>query len=263
MYNKSESRCVMQVNSVKLNDRISNSSFGSTNFQERFAALNDEDLKKVAYAKTLHNVNDKKHKLINNALIASIPIVGGIAAAVNPKSMSRLGRVGAFGMGMMGWVLPFFAWDVVLGAGKVASKIDSVKEFTQKHPMTTMLGTFAAAIGAYTALRTGSLKAMEKYGDKILEKAAPTLKKVSKALNASKTLDKASQILQKTPSALKEFSKVALNFAPWAIIFTSFAHSFDYESTRNKVFNKNYNELKAAQDIVRQDLASQKEAEEV
>lgn len=251
----------MQVNSVSLNGRVSKTSFGDNTLQERFASLNENELRQLAYAKSSHEVNDKKHKRLDRAIIASVPLAAGIAAAAAPKSMSRIGRLASFGLGAASWILPFAVVDAVFGAEKLAKKNKSVKDFAKEHPMLTVMGTFAASIGAYLGLRHGAIKGLNKYGDKIFEKASPYMDKLAKSLNDSKLLDKVSATLEKVPSSIKEFTKTALNWSPWLLLMTSIAHTFSHDDVKAKTFAKNFEELKTAQNLIRQDLTAQETAE--
>lgn len=246
----------MQVDSVSFKGRISKTPFGENSLQERFAALSENDLRQIAHAKTSHEVNDKKHKRLDRAIIASVPVAAGIAAAVTPKSMSRIGRLASFGIGAASWILPFAVVDGIFGAEKFARKNQAVKDFSNEHPMATLIGTFAASIGAYLGLRHGAIKGLDKYGDRILEKASPYLDKLAKTLNSSKALDKLSNSVEKIPSSLKEFSKTALNWLPWVLLLTSIAHTFNHDDARAKNFSQNFEELKLAQKYIRQDIAA-------
>lgn len=244
----------MQVNSVSLNGRVSKTSFGDNTLQERFASLNENELRQLAYAKSSHEVNDKKHKRLDRAIIASVPLAAGIAAAAAPKSMSRIGRLASFGLGAASWILPFAVVDAVFGAEKLAKKNKSVKDFAKEHPMLTVMGTFAASIGAYLGLRHGAIKGLNKYGDKIFEKASPYMDKLAKSLNDSKFIDKVSATLEKVPSSIKEFTKTALNWSPWVLLLTSITHTFSHDDARAKNFSQNLEELKMAQKLIRQDI---------
>ena len=251
----------MQVNSVSLNGRVSKTSFGDNTLQERFAALNENELKQLAYTKSSNEVNDKKHRRLDRAIIASVPLAAGVASAVAAKSMSRIGRLAAFGIGVASWLFPFAVVDTVFGAEKIAKKNKSFKDFANEHPMAVALGTFAASAGVYLGLRHGAIKGLDKYGDKLLEKASPYLNKLANSLNSSKLLDKTSSVLKKVPSSIKEFTKTALNWSPWLLLMTSIAHTFSHDDVKAKTFAKNFEELKIAQDLIRQDLTAQKTAE--
>ena len=251
----------MQVNSVSLNGRVSATPFGNSTLRERFAALDEQELKQLAYAKSSQDVNDKKHKRLDRAILVSVPLSAGVAAAVAAKSMSRIGRLAAFGIGAASWLLPFAVVDTVFGAEKIAKKNKSFKDFANEHPMAVALGTFAASTGVYLGLRHGAMKGLDKYGDKLLEKASPYLNKLAKSLNSSKLLDKTSSELKKVPSSIKEFTKTALNWSPWLLLMTSIAHTFSHDEVKAKTFAKNFEELKIAQNLIRQDLTAQKTAE--
>lgn len=251
----------MQVDSVSLNGRISKTSFGENSLQERFAALSENELRQIAHAKTSQEVNDKKHRLLDRAIIASVPLAAGIAAAAAPKSMSRIGRLASFAIGAASWILPFAVVDGVFGAERLAKKNRSVSDFVKENPFVAMMGTFAVSIGAYLGLRHGAIKGLDKYGDKMLEKATPYMNKLANSLNNNKVLDKLSEAMKKVPSSLKEFSKSALNWSPWVLLLTSIAHTFGHDDARAKNFAQNLEELKNAQKLIRQDMMESETAD--
>ena len=241
----------MKVNSVSLN---SNQSFGNYGQKEFFAGLTDNDLRNIAYQKASLDVDDKKHRKINNMLYFSVPLVAGIASAA--KTASRVGRVFNFGLGFASWAVPFMIVDAAIGSKRFAQKhISSVKDFTEKHPIIASVGTLAASIFAYTAVTRGGVKALTKYGTKISKVTAPYVEKLSNALENSKVLDKIAGLTKKLPSSAKDVAKTILNWSPWMLLVANISHSFNHERVKASEAINNYQDLKETQEAIRSELA--------
>ena len=248
----------MIVNSVSLNENKART-FGNLDRRELFANLSDDDIRKIAYKKAAHDTNDKKHRTIDSLLYANVPVAAGIAAAV-AKPASRIGRLANFGKGFASWAVPFVVIDSILGAKHLTQKVaPGLKEFDEKHPVTSAFVTFGVAIAAYAGLMHGGTKLLSKYGSKITEKAAPYVEKLANKLEGSKVLDKLATYTKKIPSAAADIGKKVLNWTPWALIFANIFHSINHEKIKTREFVNNYETIKAAQDQVRRDLAEKAE----
>lgn len=237
----------MQVNSVS-----SVNSFGQGfNPAQLIGAMSDDDLKTIAYAKASKDVNDKKHRRITNLLYYSVPLAAGVAAAVKPSNMSRIGRLGLGLKGAAALAIPFAIVDATFAAkNKLDKNSRTSAEFTKNHPIVSALATLGAGIAGIFAFNKGAAKLGAKYGEKIAERAYPTIVNVSKKLDSSKILDFASKQLAKVPSSIKEFSKAALDWAPWMLIFANIGHSINHDKVKNAEYMKNYQNLKAVQDVI-------------
>ena len=241
----------MRVNSVSLNNR---QSFGNRDQKELFAGLSDNDLRNIAYQKASIDVNDKKHRKINNMLYYSIPVVAGIASAAHKAS--RAGRILNFGLGFASWAVPFMVVDAAIGSKHFAQKhISSVKDFTEKHPILASVGTLAASILAYTALTRGGVKVLTKHGAKVSKVAAPYVDKLGKTLENSKVLDKLAGLTKKIPSSAKDVAKTILDWSPWMLLLANVSHSFNHEKVKANEAINNYQDLKESQEAIRAELA--------
>lgn len=279
----------MQVNSVR-SLMVGKTPFGTNNdpgegrmlYPEtmlQIARLDDKTIRQLAYAKASHDVNDKKHKRISNALYYSIPLAAGLAAAVkNPKSMSdlmktakllpktdfsryvRLNRFVNTAVSLTGAIL---AIDATFGLKKILDKkSSSMHEFSNNHPVLTALGTVGTAFLAIVGLGKGASKLSSKLLSKIPEKEiAKTTAEVAKKLNKSKVLNFVSKKLAKVPSGIKNFASGVLDYSPILLICSSIAHSFGHEKAKATEYQNNYRDIKTAQALVREGLA--KAAEEV
>ncbi len=269
----------MQVNSV------SSTNFGSTGKQkidlETFANLSDRDLKNLAYARASYDVNDKKHKRINNAIFYSIPVVAGLGAAVNTVApvvknskgaakkltgLLRTAKLKNFAKTTALWTSMFLAADAIFGAKHyLDKKSPTVKEFSEKHPV---LSTFTA-IGVGLAAVFGVSKGFPKFvkafkstqlGKDLLKKEG----KLAAKLADNKLINKLSQKASKIPPAIKSFGKGLLNWGPLMLVLTSIMHTSSHERAKATEYGKNYETLKTAQSVVRETLDAASEiAEEV
>lgn len=251
----------MQVYSVNSSNLKLNQSFGNGDFQEQFAQLSDRELRQIAYNKASHDVNDRRHRRLDNAIINSIPLAAGVAAAAAAKT-NRIGKLAAFGLGTASWAIPFAIVDATFGLKHfVDKKIKAFGDFSKENPFLSLVGAVGASFLGFALFRKGANVVLDKYGAKIMAKSKPFVNKLSKALDSSKVLNKAEDVLKKVPSSLKEFSKTALDWAPWALFFTSIAHSISHDKARNAQFEHNYVTLKTAQQNIREDIrAAENEA---
>ena len=87
--------------------------------------------------------------------------------------------------------------------------------------------------------------------------------KLDKALNNSKILNGAEKLANKMPPALKDIGKTVVDFLPWIAIGTQIAHSWGHQSVKLNQANKNYAELKNAQNIIRQDIVDEQIEQEI
>lgn len=259
----------MQVNSVSLNNAGSKTSFKSMRDElETLAALDDKQVRQIAYAKASHDVNDKKHKRIDKALYASIPVAAGLAAAVtrtpNVGKYTRALRLNNFLGTALNWAGTFLAIDLVFGAKRKLEKSNpSMNEFSQNHPVLSTLGAIGASLAAIWGLGKGSSKLVSK----IVSKASPKQTKAADKmfekfvtkLNKNKTLNNISKQLGKVPSGIKNFAKGVLDYSPLLLIVSSIAHSFGHEKVKTQEYANNYRDIKTAQAMVRQGLAQAQE----
>ena len=95
---------------MKVNSISSNQVFGHDSNKLYMSVLrdaSDSDLKYLAYAKASHDVNDRKHRRISDLLYYSVPVAAGVAEAVKPASISRIGRLGLGAKGFLSLAIPF------------------------------------------------------------------------------------------------------------------------------------------------------------
>lgn len=267
MYNESvKVEVCMQVNS------INSVSFKGSPIEESFANLNDRDLKEIAYKKASKQTNDKKHRRIDNTMFYSLPLAAGAATLADKvaiqgikadrirsiKALRALGTTASWGATLAGFSAIWGAKNLVEKHSKVA------RDFSEKHPFISTVGTFVGGIAAMVGINNGFAKLAEKQAAKAISYSSlKILAKAKNALNNSKILNKAAEILAKTPSSIKTAGKGALAFAPIILIATSLIHQINHDGVKAKQAAKNYDELKISQEIIRQDLAQGAIEEEV
>lgn len=256
----------MQVNSVSLSSDAAKRAFGATPEEHLFANLKDRDVRQLAWAKASQDVNDRKHRRIDNALFYALPIAGGLAASVrelSPEAIARFGKqnvraikLGRFGLVTAAWAAGLAALGALWGAKDyLAKKVDLIKN----NPVISSVVTFAAGFGVLAAVNRGGskllIKALNSVDDK---KVVPHLRKIRNALNNSKILDKISEFSAKVPSPIKDIGKGAAELAPLLVIGTQIAHLFSHQRVKAQVANRNYEEFKQAQEIIKDDIVNEK-----
>ncbi len=262
----------MQISAVSLNSP----NFRASEEERRFAALSDEALRSLAWKKASVEVDDKRHRRLDNAIYCSLPIVGGISTLAQkmdyrpfktglmsvPPHKLRAAKLTRAGMVAGAWGVALGAVSALWGANNAAEKhIKSLKEFNKEHPVLSTLSLLTASFGAVILANRLSGKIAQKY---ILKDSGELLKdtlkttKLDKALNDNKILNAAEDFIKKMPPALKDIGKGVVAYLPWIAIGTQLAHSWGHQSAKLNQVNKDYNELKTAQDMIRQNIIDEK-----
>lgn len=259
----------MQVNSISL---ASQSFEGKKKAQqkrveitpERFANMDDSDLKILAQITASNQVNDKKHKKINRAMFAMLPITGGLAAVAAMKNPSRLGKLGAFVGGSGAMVAGLFVVDKLLdGKQALERKFPKLRKFRENYPLASLGVTLAGAMTALTLGSRGIVKAAEKVlpkieASKLYTKYAPKvteqLAKFSEHLDNNFILNGISKAVKKVPSSIKSIARKVAEYSPMALAVGMVGHSVNHSIVRNRVAMDNFVELKNVQNEVRTKL---------
>ena len=256
----------MQVNSVLSSSNANNPAFKASLQEQLYASLKDRDLKSIAWAKASHDVNDKKHRRLDNALFLTLPLAGGLSALARTYTS---GVVEAFGakniraLRTLQFAKHTAAWGVGLAAlgllwnakDYLATKIDIVKN----NPVISSIATFVAGFGVLAAVDKAGIKALSKIINSIDDKTAVSAAiKARKVLNNSELLNRASKFASKFPSPIKDMAKGAASFAPLIVICTQIGHMFGHQRVKSQVAQRNYEELKQAQENIREKILDEK-----
>lgn len=266
----------MQVNAVSLNNV---ESFGSrkkrdfgyndvpkggfipaaTKVLDDLPNASDEDLARLAKLQASYDVNDRKHKRINNALYWGLPVVGGLATVVRNPVKGRLGNLAKFSGANASWLGTFLLIDGIFAVkNKVSKNSDSVRKFDQNHPFLSLGLTIGASIGAVALALTGASKLAPKVLKAIKPETAAKFTEVvtrlDKVLENSKVLNKISKGMDKVPSALKGFAKGLIDWAPMMMIVTQVAHSCKHAAVKDSVAAQHYAELRELRDEARAEV---------
>ena len=231
-----------------------------------FAELDDMSVRKLAVSAASEEVNSKKHKRISNAIIYSIPLAAGLAAAIkNPAS--RIGRLGSFAKTAAGWGAGFAVIDLALNAKhKLEKKMPKAQKFNREHPVLSFIGSMATAAvalfaGGKIASKVANSKVFAKYANNAMTKIKPFINKISARLDGSKLINKVADIVKTAPKSVKSIAKGIINNGIWILAGTSVAHSIGHERARNKECINTYIGLKNAQAQIRDKFAEMEEAQ--
>lgn len=225
--------------------------------------LDDNSLRKIAYAKTEAEFPSKKSNRISKALIYGTPIAAGLATAVFTKGKSKifskevtgLGARLAEGLKTTGlWASGLGAVTLVgLGREKLSQNSKSVRKFDNEHPLLSTIGTLVAAIGAILLVGKGAGKLGKLDAPKFMQNATA---KANKFLASNKTVigmkNTVKGWLAKTPEGVKDFAKGALSWAPTVMLFGGVFGGASANGAKNRLYVKNYNDLRNKQTEVAQ-----------
>lgn len=236
---------------------------GNRDNVDALIGLDDNSLRKIAYAQTEAKYNDKKSKRISKALIYGTPLAAGLAAAVFTKGKSKifskevtgLGARLAEGLKTTGlWAASLAAISAVgFGKEKLSENSKSVRKFDNNHPFISMLGTLVVAFGAMSLVNRGGRMLGKVNAPKFMQKATVS---VDKFLNGNKKVvgmkNTVKGWLAKTPEGVKDFAKGALSWAPTMMLFGGVFGGVSSTSAKNRDFVKNYANLRDKQTQVAQ-----------
>ncbi len=222
-------------------------------------AMDDNSIRQMAYLKTSAKIDHDKNRKITNALFYNAPLAAGLGTALltkngNTKLFSKelTGTAGRMAKGLKVaayWTAGLMAIDL-LGAAKnkLAQKSPEVRKFDKEHPLLSLGTMIAAGIGAIALVGKGAGMLAKAKVPKFMQKGT---ERAANFLNESKIMVKAKNgyknLLAKTPSALKEIGKTALEWAPTALLFGGMFHSIASANSESREFAKNYTELKEKQ----------------
>ncbi len=248
----------MQVNAISSYDK------GFTGKRDNIdgaIAQDDRYVRAYAYQKAMHDVKDKKHRKISNALWYSIPVAAGLSSALLTR-----GKVSLFGKeigglaskltagiaGALPWAITLGVADAVVGANNLAlKKSENFREAERKHPIVSFLGIIAAGVAALTLIPKGLSKLAGKIGPKTYERLGRGAKNIANIINKVKTPGFISKPLaklsEKTPAIIKNGAKAGISLAPTALLLTSFFHSINHNVDKRREFEKNYSAMKDTQ----------------
>lgn len=251
----------MQVNSVSLANANSKPVFkGPREDLESFAYMDEESTRNLALARTSKDVKDKKHKAISRALYLAAPLSGGLAAACSVPSkvltkvggvnVSRATRLAAGAAGALRLGALFLGIDAIFALkNKIDNSSETMREFSQKHPLMSFFGTVAASLGVFYGLKRGvSFRVAFK---NIPVKNIRSSLKFSEKLQNSKILNKASKWMDKVPSFAKSMAKSTLSWGPVLFILGRLVHDQNHAKRKAIAFQDNYNQIKGEQAVIR------------
>lgn len=230
---------------------------------DKIISLDDSSIRKLAYLKTLEEVEDDKHHKITKGLFASVPIAAGLATAVLSPANSKLFSKNITGIAarLLNGAKSSAVWGVLLGTGagiyalkeKLEEKSPAVDKFTSQNPLLT----FAGFIGAFM----GTLALGGKYLPKLFSNTIKHINPSSIAKlenNMVKSAEKFNKLglinaIQKQAHNMKnskylapfsEIVKTALDWTPTILLAGASLHAFNHSQVKNADLVKNYSEMK-------------------
>lgn len=243
---------------------ISTPSFkGNRDNVDALIGLDDNSLRRIAYAQTEAKFQDKRPGRISKALILGAPLVAGLGTALLTKGKSKifskevsgLGARLAEGLKTTGLWTASLAAAAAVGVGKekLSKNSESVRKFDNNYPLLSVFATLATAIGALALVYKGGARLGKINAPKFMQKATAN---VDKFLANNKTVTGMKNTvkgwLAKTPDGVKRFAKGTLDWAPTMMLMGGIFGGADANNTKNRDFVRNYAELKNKQAQVAQ-----------
>lgn len=236
---------------------------GNRDNVDALIGLDDNSLRKIAYAQTEAKFDGKKTRRISNALIYATPIAAGLIAAVGTahetkifsKAVSGLGARLAEGLKTTGlWAASLAAVSAVgAGKAKLSEKSESVRKFDNNHPLLSTFGTLAAAGAALGLVSKGGRMLGKVNAPEFMQKATVC---VDKFLNNNKKVigmkNTVKGWLAKTPKSVKGVALTALKLSPIMMMLGGVFGGASAANAKNRDFVKNYTNLRNQQTQVAQ-----------
>ena len=229
-------------------------------------SMSDNDVRRLAYIKTINNTEDKKHKKLSSALVLSTPLAAGAASALLEAPKFKLfskDLTGASARALNG-LKGAGKWGIMLGIAYGINKVRRYFEdkspnfdrFTNENPFLT----FGASVAAFAGALALGGKAVNKVGEIIIKnikpqsiiKADTKIAKYADKFNANSVVKYISKQMNKLRNSqalepLKAAAKWTLGWSPALLLGGAVAHEFAHGREKDVEFVKNYSEMKDIQ----------------
>ena len=261
---------IMQVSAISSGQGFTGNKHSRENINN-FIALDNEQLKDIAYYKTIKDYQRKEKNA--NRMYAAVPLVGALAAGILSKGKASLfgievaqgaktkvlGEVSGLAARVVDGLKGGAYWGglIALGAGVsaamgfMANKSQKVREGMANHPVLTMVGQFGALLASVMYIPKGLGNLYKMINPEYIAKAARGVENIGEHINkvkAPKFLKNAGKTISEvTPDCVKDVSKTILAYAPDITLITAFINSMRTSVNGASEFTKNYTELRDKQ----------------
>lgn len=233
---------------------------------DRIISMEDNDVRRLAYIKTISNTEDKKHKNLSTALVLSTPFAASAASALlEPAKFKLFSRdlKGASARVLNG-VKGGGKWGIMLGVAYGINKVKQYFEdkspnfdrFTSENPFLT----FGASVAAFAGALALGGKAVNKIGQSIIKNTKPQsiikadnkIAKYADKFNSNSVVTYISKQIRNLRNSqslepLKAVGKWALSWSPALLLGGAVAHEFVHGRKKDIEFVKNYSDIKDMQ----------------
>ncbi len=233
---------------------------------DNLIALDDNSIRKLAYAKTLANTDDNKNRKIVKGMFAAIPVISGITTALLEPAESKLisKHIKGVSARLLNGAKSAGVWGVLLGVGagiyalknKLEDKSPAFNQFSAQNPLLT----FAAATTAFV----GTLALGGKYLPKLVSavskhinpstivKFENNVSKYSNKFNRNKYVKSAATFANNVKQSkyfapFKGVVKAGLDWAPSVLLMGAGLQSFMHGQDKQAEFVRNYSDMKEYQ----------------
>lgn len=226
--------------------------------------LDDANIRYLAAAKTASESSYKKDKRLSNALIYSSALAAGLVSAMYPakqeaflfsKRFRGLGNRVVRGAKTAGiWAAGLASIDLMnRGFKALRRNSETYRNFDEKHSVISSVAGIGAALGALNLVDRASDALGQLKAPQFLQRFAV---RANKFLNNNETIKNAGEFIRGNievlPKSLKNIGRIALIWAPPALILSGVMNSMRASFKANKEYHQNYSELKDAQSVLAQ-----------
>ncbi len=250
----------MQTQAIGLTPNFTSRRHSRQNI-DNFINADDRAVRQASVAYANHVTQHEKHEKLRDVMLWSVPVVAGVAAALLTKGNSKLfgktisGTAAKLANGLKNagiWGGSLAAINLVVnGKNELSKKSENVRNFDRQHPFLSIMTTLTAVGLALHGGAKGISYLANKVKPTTLAKIQTKVGKFANKINSNsfvKAVGKNfTKLTQKIPAPIKNVAKVALFWAPNAILIGSVFHSINHEAKRNAVFANTYATIKDRQ----------------
>ena len=260
----------MQVSAISSSQGFTGSRHSRENINN-FIALDNEQLKDIAYAKTVKDYQRKQKN--SRRLYAAVPLIGALTAGILSKGKSSLfgvevvqgakvkalGEVSGLAARVVDGLKGGAYWGGLLALGFGVSKVmdlladksPKAREKMANHPLLTMAAQLGTLFAGVMYIPRGLGKLYKTINPEYIAKAARGVENIGEHINRAKApefVKNATKVVSDvTPDCVKDISKKILAYAPDITLITAFFNTMRTAANGSYEFSKNYTELRDKQ----------------
>ncbi len=226
-------------------------------------SMNDNEVRRLAYIKTINNTEDKKHRDASKALILSTPLAAGAASALLDRPLVKLfsREITGASARLINGAKGAGKWGIMLGTAcginmlrrYMEDKSPDFERFTNENPFLT----FGASVAAFAGTLALGAKGVSKLAETALKNIKPQsivkfdnkIAKYTDKFNSNSAVayitGKAKALKDKNwLEPIKPVAAWSLKWSPLLLLGGAFLNNVNHGRAKDVEFVKNYSEIK-------------------